>query len=119
MCLGGEQNRSGGVFRQSSLVDDDDDDDDDDAITSARVDVGKERRGTRALSSSSFHLSCARIMEEGQVADDAGVARERRDGDDGGRRRRVRDETDDESRSCYRSRRDKERWRETDRMTSD
>ena len=53
------------------------------------------------------------------MADDAGVARERRDGDDGGRRRRVRDETDDESRSCYRSRREKERWRETDRMTSD
>lgn len=39
-------------------------------------------------------------MEEGQVAEDAGVARERRDGDDGRRRRRVRDEIDDEQRLC-------------------
>jgi len=34
------------------------------------------------------------------VAEDAGVARERRDGDDGRRRRRVRDGTDDEPSLC-------------------
>lgn len=34
------------------------------------------------------------------MAEDAGVARERRDGDDGRRRRRVRDRIDDEPRLC-------------------